>query len=196
MCEIDDQVEAHAVRQVSWYVCTVATVPFVALRMYTRWKRIGNLGIDDLLVLIALSCLIGDLVIQQHMWNLGLGDMSKVTPENFKGIMQMIIPGSTLYVTSLWAIKFALVFFYKSLAAPGSRLVVVYNAALAGLAVMYLVIFFDIMFQCFPHNKRWSHDPHCEPASSHVESMHSDFAQINAAKKPRTSTIGSPSSVR
>jgi hypothetical protein len=130
--------------------------------MYSRWTRIGNLGIDDCLLLLALGCLIGDLVIQQHMWNLGLGDMSTVTPENFKGIMQMIIPGSTLYITSLWAIKFALVVFYKSLAAPGSRLVLVYNVALAGLAVTYLVIFFDIMFQCFPHDKRWSTDPRCE----------------------------------
>lgn len=164
--------------------------------MYTRWKRIGNLGIDDFLVLVALLCLIGDLVIQQHMWNLGLGDMSQVTPENFKGIMQMIIPGSTLYVTSLWAIKFALVFFYKSLAAPGSRLVVVYNGALAGLVVTYLIIFFDIIFQCYPHDKRWSHDPHCEPASSHFVNMHPDPAQISAVKKPPISTTGLPSSVR
>jgi hypothetical protein len=67
----------------------------------------GNLGIDDYLILLAVGCLIGDLVIQQHMWNLGLGDMSTVTPGNFKGIMQMIIPGSTLYVSSpsnsLWS---------------------------------------------------------------------------------------------
>ncbi|KAF2830752.1 hypothetical protein CC86DRAFT_367438 [Ophiobolus disseminans] len=144
---------------VSWYICTVATFPFVALRMYSRWKRVGKFWIDDYLVLLAVCCLIGDLVIQQHMWNLGLGDMSTITPENFKGIMQMIIPGSTLYVSSLWAIKVALVFFYKSLAVPGSRLVLIYNIALAGLAVTYLIIFFDIMFQCFPHNKRWSTDP-------------------------------------
>jgi hypothetical protein len=109
-----------------------------------------------------VACLIADLAIQQHMWNLGLGDMSTVTPANLKGIMQMIVPGSTLYVSSLWAIKFALVFFYKSLAAPGSRMVLAYNFALAGLAVTYLVIFFDIIFQCFPHDKRWSHDPDCE----------------------------------
>jgi hypothetical protein len=130
--------------------------------MFTRWRRLGNLGLDDYLILLALGCLIGDLAIQQHMWNLGLGDMSKVTPGNFKQIMQMIVPGSTLYVTSLWAIKFALVVFYKNLAAPGSRLVLVYNIALAGLAVTYLVIFFDIIFQCFPHDKRWSQDPKCE----------------------------------
>jgi hypothetical protein len=147
---------------VSWYICTVAAVPFVALRLYTRWSRAGTLGIDDYLVLLALCCLAGDLGIQQHMWNLGLGDMSKVTPENFEKIMQMIVPGSTLYVSSLWAIKFALVFFYKRLAAPGSRLVMIYNFALAGLAVTYLIIFFDIMFQCFPHNKRWSKDPNCK----------------------------------
>lgn len=138
-------------------------MPFVALRMWTRWKRVGGLCIDDYLVLLSLACLIGDLAIQQHMWNLGLGNMALVSPENFKGIMQMIIPGSTLYVSSLWAIKFALVFFYKSLAAPGSRLVTVYNIALGGLIITYLIIFFDIIFQCFPHDKRWSNDPTCEP---------------------------------
>ncbi|KAI4955674.1 hypothetical protein J4E91_001535 [Alternaria rosae] len=155
---------------VSWYVCTIATVPFVALRMWARWSRLGNLGIDDYLILLSLACLIGDLVIQQHMWNLGLGDMASVTPENFKGIMQMIIPGSTLYVSSLWAIKFALVFFYKSLAAPGSRLVLVYNFTLAGLVVTYLVIFFDIIFQCYPHNKRWSNNPNyqCSPKAAEI----------------------------
>jgi hypothetical protein len=99
------------------------------------------------------------------MWNLGLGDMSTVTPANFEKIMKMIVPGSTLYVTSLWSIKFALVFFYKRLAAPGSRLVLIYNCALAGLVVTYLVIFFDIMFQCFPHNKRWSTNPNCEQSA-------------------------------
>jgi hypothetical protein len=113
----------------------VATFPFVALRLYARWKRTGSLGIDDYLILVAVACLIGDLIIQQHMWNLGLGDMSAVTPANLKGIMQMIVPGSTLYVSSLWAIKFALVFFYKRLAAPGSQLVLLYNITLAGLAV-------------------------------------------------------------
>jgi hypothetical protein len=162
--------------------------------MYARWKRLGNLGIDDFLILLSLTCLIGDLIIQQHMWNLGLGHMSTVTPENFKGIMQMIIPGSTLYVSSLWAIKFALVLFYKNLAAPGSRLVLVYNLALAGLAVTYLVIFFDIMFQCFPHNKRWSTDPNCEQTLSYMHTVDSDHAQINAVPKPPRSTTGSPSS--
>jgi hypothetical protein len=156
--------------QVSWYICTIAAVPFVGLRIFTKLKRTRNLGIDDYLVVTALLCLIGDLAIQQHMWNLGLGNMSSVSAANFKGIMQMIVPGSTLYVSSLWAIKFALVFFYKSLAAPGSRLVQLYNAALAGLAVTYLVIFFDIIFQCFPHDKRWSMDPKCESRRVHYHS--------------------------
>lgn len=101
-------------------------------------------------------------MIQQHMWNLGLGDMSTITPENFKGIMQMIVPGSILYVSSLWAVKFALVFFYKRLAAQGSRLILLYNIALGGLTATFLVIFFDILFQCYPYDKRWSHDPNCK----------------------------------
>jgi hypothetical protein len=139
--------------------------------MYAKWRRAGSLKVDDYLVLLALCCLIGDLGIQQHMWNLGLGDMSTVSPENFKDIMQMIVPGSVLYVSSLWSIKFALVFFYKSLTIPGSRLSMVYNAALAGLVVTYLIIFFDIIFQCFPHDKRWSQDPNCERTLSVICSV-------------------------
>lgn len=153
-------------------MCTVATFPFVALRMYSRFKRVGTLLIDDYLVLLAVACLIGDLAIQQHMWNLGLGDISTITPENFKGIMQMIIPGSTLYVSSLWAIKFALVLFYRNLAAPGSRLITVYDVALGGLGVTYAIIFFDIMFQCFPHDKRWSNDPNCKLKTSQLGSRY------------------------
>ncbi|KAJ4305791.1 hypothetical protein N0V90_001323 [Kalmusia sp. IMI 367209] len=153
---------------ISWYICTIASVPFVALRMYSRWTRIGYLAIEDYLIILAVCCLIGDLGIQQHMWNLGLGDMSTVTPEKLKGIMQMIVPGSILYVSSLWAVKFALVFFYKRLAAPGSRLILVYNIALGGLAATFLVIFFDILFQCYPYDKRWSNNPNyqCDPKAA------------------------------
>lgn len=150
----------------SWYVCTVSAVPFVCLRLYTRWAKFGGLALEDGLILIALLCLVSDLGIQQHMWNLGLGDMTSVTPEKLKGIMQMIVPGSVLYVASLWAVKFALVLFYKRLAAPGSRLITIYNLALAGLAVTFLIIFFDILFQCYPYDKRWSTDPACKLGST------------------------------
>lgn len=129
--------------------------------MYTRWTKFGGLAIEDVLLCVALLCLIGDLGIQQHMWDLGLGDMTSVSQGELKGIMQMIVPGSILYVASLWAVKFALVLFYKRLAAPGSRLIVIYNIVLAGLVVTFLVIFFDILFQCYPYDKRWSTDPDC-----------------------------------
>jgi hypothetical protein len=103
-------------------------------------------------------------------WNLGLGDMAGATQQQFIGIMKMIIPGSILYVSSLWSIKFALVLFYKKLAAPGSKMQVAYNFALAGLAVTYTTIFFDILFQCYPYDKRWSKDPsyQCNPKASRI----------------------------
>ena len=138
--------------------------------MYTRWSRMGNFAIEDYLIVLSLLCLIGDLAIQQHMFNLGLGDMSKATFEDVKGIMQMIVPGSVLYVASLWAIKFALVFFYKRLAAPGSRLVTLYNIALGFLSVTFLIIFFDILFQCYPYDKRWSKDPNCKVTDNDLRS--------------------------
>ncbi|PVI00359.1 hypothetical protein DM02DRAFT_655563 [Periconia macrospinosa] len=155
---------------ISWYICTVTTVPFVCMRMFARFKKFGRLAVDDYLILLAFCCLIGDLAIQQHMWNLGLGDLSQATQEDFKGIMKMIVPGSILYVSSLWAVKFALVIFYKRLAAVGSRLSMIYNVALGGLAATYLVIFFDILFQCYPYDKRWSTDPkyQCDPKAAKI----------------------------
>lgn len=159
--------------------------------MYSRWKRLGKLAIEDFLVLLALCCLIGDLVIQQHMWNLGLGDMSKVTPENFKGIMQMIVPGSILYVSSLWAVKFALLFLYKRLAAPGSRLILLYNIALGGLSATFLVIFFDILFQCFPYDKRWSNDPNCKFITDTWRVHADNRMQINVTPELLKSITGS-----
>ncbi|KAJ4138720.1 hypothetical protein NW768_002580 [Fusarium equiseti] len=82
--------------------------------------------------------------------------------------MQMIIPGSILYVTSLWSIKIALVLFYKRLAAPGTKLQTIYNITLGLLLCFWAAIFFHIIFQCFPHDKRWSHDPEyqCDPAEA------------------------------
>lgn len=73
----------------------------------------------------------------------------------------MIVPGSILYVTSLWAIKIALVIFYKRLAAPGTKLQIIYNVTLCLLVAFWTAIFFHIIFQCFPHDKRWSQDPAC-----------------------------------
>lgn len=76
-------------------------------------------------------------------------------------LVKMIVPGSILYVSSLWAIKIALVLFYKRLAAPGTKLQTIYNITLGLLVVFWVVIFFHIIFQCFPHDKRWSQDPDC-----------------------------------
>lgn len=151
------------------------------------------------------------------MWNLGMANIAEAGEVDFMNIMkvklpsnlcrdsdflvpanqyQMIIPGSVLYVTSLWLIKFALVLFYKKLAAPGSGLQIAYNVTLGVLAVTWLVIFFDIIFQCFPNDKRWSTDPSC----TYIAFQHrrnagqrggaafpdANKSQTSAAQKPRT----------
>ncbi|KAM0334441.1 hypothetical protein ACHAQA_001468 [Verticillium albo-atrum] len=155
---------------VSWYICTVTAAIFVIARLWVRIRKFGSLGIDDGLIILALCCLIGDLVIQQHMFNLGMSDMGNASPQEMKQIMQMIVPGSVLYVSTLWAIKLALVIFYKRIAAPGSTLQKVYNGALCVLGATWAVIFFHILFQCFPHDKRWSTDPdyQCDPRNAEI----------------------------
>ncbi|CAF3540218.1 unnamed protein product [Fusarium graminearum] len=150
---------------VSWYISTVVACIFLVLRLWIRARKLGSLQIDDAFIILSACCLIGDLIIQQHMWNLGMANIPGATPEQFKGMMQMIVPGSILYVTSLWAIKIALVLFYKRLAAPGTRLQTIYNITLGLLVCFWAAIFFHIIFQCFPHDKRWSQDPEyqCDP---------------------------------
>ncbi|OBS22804.1 hypothetical protein FPOA_09130 [Fusarium poae] len=150
---------------VSWYISTVVACIFLILRLWIRVRKLGSLQIDDGFIILSACCLIGDLIIQQHMWNLGMANIPGATPEQFKGMMQMIVPGSILYVTSLWAIKIALVLFYKRLAAPGTRLQTIYNVTLGFLICFWAAIFFHIIFQCFPHDKRWSQDPNyqCDP---------------------------------
>ncbi|KAJ5850642.1 hypothetical protein N7455_010498 [Penicillium solitum] len=69
-------------------------------------------------------------------------------------LMKMIIPGSTLYVTALWLIKASMVIFYKRLA-DRTRYQMVYNFTLGFLAATWLVLFFDIVFKCYPPRRQW-----------------------------------------
>ena len=50
------------------------------------------------------------------------------------------------------------VIFYKRIAAR-TRLQTVYNVVLGVLAVTWAVIFFDIIFQCYPIDRKWTTDP-------------------------------------
>ncbi|KAM0193822.1 hypothetical protein ACHAPI_007478 [Fusarium lateritium] len=155
---------------VSWYICTVVATLFLVLRLWIRIRKLGSLAIDDGFIILATACLWGDLIIQQYMWNLGMANIPGASPEQFKKLMQMIVPGSVLYVTSLWAIKIALVLFYKRLAAPGTKLQLIYNITLGLLVAFWTAIFFHIIFQCFPHDKRWSQDPayQCDPKQAEI----------------------------
>ncbi|KAG5769326.1 hypothetical protein H9Q72_003420 [Fusarium xylarioides] len=133
---------------ISWYICTVIACIFLILRIWVRVRKLGLLAIDDGLIILA-AC----------------SDMANTSRDDFIQIMKMIVPGSILYVTSSWAIKIALVLFYKRLAAPGTKLQIIYNVTLGLLVIFWATIFFHIIFQCFPHDKRWSQDPNyqCDP---------------------------------
>ncbi|KAK8106624.1 hypothetical protein PG999_009983 [Apiospora kogelbergensis] len=155
---------------ISWYICTIFALAFVAVRQYHQWRRLRKFTLNDGFILLGASCLVGDLGIQHYMWSRGMAEMEQATPDDFKAIMQMIVPGSILYVTSLWAIKVALTLLYKKIAAPGTRIQVVYNIMLGWLSVTWLLIFFDIIFQCWPHDKRWLQNPdyECSPKASDI----------------------------
>lgn len=56
-------------------------------------RKLGSLQIDDGFIILSACCLIGDLIIQQHMWNLGMANIGGATPEQFKGMMQVGFDG-------------------------------------------------------------------------------------------------------
>lgn len=60
-----------SVVQVAWYVCTVAACIFLVCRLVVRVRLLKRLYVDDLFVIVAALCLIGDLAIQHYMFNLG-----------------------------------------------------------------------------------------------------------------------------
>ncbi|CAG8153538.1 unnamed protein product [Penicillium salamii] len=158
---------------VAWYVCTVTACTFLVCRLVVRVRLLKRLYLDDLFVTMAALCLIGDLAIQHYMFNqgestgwcnpfgrsqltflAGMSDMANSTMDQKINMMKMIIPGSTLYVTSLWLIKSSMVIFYKRLA-DRTRYQLVYNITLGTLAATWLVLFFDIIFKCYPPRRQW-----------------------------------------
>ncbi|PWY68386.1 hypothetical protein BO70DRAFT_390300 [Aspergillus heteromorphus CBS 117.55] len=139
---------------VAWYICTAAACVFLVCRLIVRWRLLKKLYLDDIFVIGATLCLIGDLAIQHYMFTQGMSAMAKATTAEEINMMKMIIPGSTLYVTSLWLIKSSLVIFYKRLA-DRTRYETVYNITLAVLGATWLVLFFDIVFKCFPPDRQW-----------------------------------------
>ncbi|KAB2578207.1 hypothetical protein DBV05_g3168 [Lasiodiplodia theobromae] len=145
---------------VSWYICTGVAGLFLVSRLWVRWDNMGGLYLDDYLITAAFCCLVGDLAIQQRMWNIGLKNMAEVTPEHFVEMMKLIYPGSIFYTLSLWLIKAGLVIFYKRLAGHTYKyLQKLYNATLIWLVVSWLAIFFDTIFRCYPLDRTWSQDP-------------------------------------
>ncbi|EAA57806.1 hypothetical protein AN5943.2 [Aspergillus nidulans FGSC A4] len=166
---------------VAWYVCTVVACVFLVARLAVRWRLLKRLYIDDVFVALAALCLIGDLAIQHYMFNqggltpfpleihcagvnigTGMSDMAHASTENAirmmkrlrTALLQMIIPGSTLYVTSLWLIKASMVIFYKRLA-DRTKYQTIYNITLAVLGATWLVLFLDIVLKCYPPNRQW-----------------------------------------
>ncbi|KAL2825101.1 hypothetical protein BJY01DRAFT_230296 [Aspergillus pseudoustus] len=139
---------------VSWYICTIVACIFLVARLCVRWQLLKRLYIDDLLVTLAALCLIGDLAIQHYMFDQGMSEMANTSLTEKINMMKMIIPGSTLYVTSLWLIKASMVVFYKRLA-DRTRYQLIYNITLGVLGATWLVLFFDIVFKCYPPDRQW-----------------------------------------
>lgn len=75
--------------QVSWYACTIFACIAVISRLFIRFRKLGSLRLDDALIILSACCLVGDLAIQQHMWNLGMVEMPKASRDNVIEIMKV-----------------------------------------------------------------------------------------------------------
>ncbi|OOF99289.1 hypothetical protein ASPCADRAFT_127840 [Aspergillus carbonarius ITEM 5010] len=192
---------------VAWYICTVVACIFLVGRLIVRWRLLKKLYLDDCFVVAAALCLIGDLAIQHYMFNLGMSEIANTTTAEKISMQKMIIPGSTLYVTSLWLIKASMVLFYKRLA-DRTRYQTIYNITLLVLGAAWLVLFFDIVFKCYPPDRQWKsiEDPKltCSATQSTINywltilfNIFSDvfiiclpIAQVARLKMPRKQKLG------
>lgn len=58
-------------------------------RLWIRISKFGSLALEDAFIILATCCLVGDLAIQQYMWNLGMAEMGTASRQNFIHIMQV-----------------------------------------------------------------------------------------------------------
>lgn len=72
----------------SWYIVTIIACIFLVCRLWVRWRLLKRLYLDDLFVMVAALCLIGDLVIQHYMFNLGMYCLSLLPPLSKSTCMQ------------------------------------------------------------------------------------------------------------
>lgn len=86
-----------------------------------------------------------------------MSEMQNATKQEVVNMKKMIIPGSILYITSLWLIKAAMVIFYKRLA-DRTRYQTIYNITLGLLGATWATIFFHIIFKCYPPDRLWDLD--------------------------------------
>ncbi|KAF2087503.1 hypothetical protein K490DRAFT_3203, partial [Saccharata proteae CBS 121410] len=154
---------------VSWYICTAAALVFLATRLWYRVTKMTGLQADDYLISAAFGCMVIDLAIQHRMWDIGMADTGSASHHHLVQLMLFIYPGSIFYVTSLWLVKVALVVFYKRLA-DRTYLQKIYNVTLAWLAISWIILFFDIIFYCWPVDRKWTTDPSrtCPESASRI----------------------------
>lgn len=58
-------------------------------RLWIRVSKFGSLALEDGFIILATCCLVGDLAIQQYMWNLGMAEMGTASRQDFIHIMQV-----------------------------------------------------------------------------------------------------------
>jgi hypothetical protein len=61
-----------------------------------KWRTFGAFALDDGFLTLAACCLVGDLIIQQHMWNLGMAVIPTTTREEFIEIMKVGVEKASL----------------------------------------------------------------------------------------------------
>ncbi|USP82719.1 hypothetical protein yc1106_09993 [Curvularia clavata] len=145
----------------SWYICLVLAAPLIVLRLRSRLKRHEKLGVDDVVFIAAIFVVLGFNATIAYMWNLGLADWKAgyhISRAQVAAIMRMVLPSKLLYVSAAWTIKFSVVLFYRIVAPPGSRIVVMCYIVLGSLVVSWCGVFFYTLFGCIPWDKYWAGD--------------------------------------
>ncbi|KXX77961.1 hypothetical protein MMYC01_206789 [Madurella mycetomatis] len=135
--------------------CLLWATFMVSLRLWTRWRIIKQVGIDDYACVSGLLMACGSGIAVAQMTEYGLGKhIYVVPPRNVPLYFRAFYVSIIMYSASLLAIKLTFLFqYYRSLAGQHMRVVYVFGVIIVGGWALSQV--FVGIFLCYPIDGFW-----------------------------------------
>ncbi|KAK4194297.1 hypothetical protein QBC40DRAFT_320773, partial [Triangularia verruculosa] len=159
----------------------------VAIRFIARWWQLGlrDMKPDDFLMVIAILLYTAETATAHYVgavWN-GLansGYRAALDPSSREYFMRVEgsktqLFGWLVYITLLWVLKLAWLFFFKRLGDGVGNMSLKINIGFVFVGLTFFATFFGILFVCWPVHQHWQIYPNpgnvCQTAVSRTKAL-------------------------